>query len=159
MPQLTANPSVGDTVTDSGWQYRWTGDRWVSDGFTQQFDPLAGFTLFRSSATDPTTTSTAISDNSDASIWCSNFTRSGQPTPTDAYEGVPDAEVGCWMVRQDFNSSGTLTSGQITVAASRSNATSWANGTGTTRNISGDSRHFDAFNFFAGDTDVTTTDC
>ena len=43
MPQLTANPSVGDTVTDSGWQYRWIGDRWVSDGFVQDFNPLASF--------------------------------------------------------------------------------------------------------------------
>jgi len=155
--QLPASPANGQTSrTTAGWAYTWDGTRWDSAGFLGVADPLAAFTLLRSSATDPTTTSTAVTDNADASIWGLELTRTGQPTPTDPYAGIPDAEAGVWLTRQDFNSSGTLTSGELIIGASRTSDQSWGNGVGTTRNTDGDARHFSAYNFFAGETDVTT---
>ena len=93
MPQLTANPSVGDTVTDSGWQYRWTGDRWVSDGFTQQFNPFAGFTgPFMPAITDPTAITVASVGNGIAE---GPWTRGG--TDETALYGDTTLTQGAWI--------------------------------------------------------------
>ena len=109
MPQLTANPSVGDTVTDSGWQYRWTGDRWVSDGYTSQFDPFAAFEgPFRPAGDLPAAdgVSWVSPGNGAARSWYIAPDSSGEPV---LYTEANAATTGGWWTFYDnWNSATSL---------------------------------------------------
>ena len=119
MPTFTSYPDpkvVGSVAQDDkGWSWIYNGSAWDSQGFVQQFDPFAGFTLFRSSATDPTTTSTDYRQTM-AMRQYGVLTLQGQvlaiPIPMRMM-GFLMRKLVVGLCVRIFNSSGTLTSGQV----------------------------------------------
>ena len=153
MPQLTANPSVGDTVTDSGWQYRWTGDRWVSDGFTQQFNPFAGFEgPLVPAITDPTLINyNGSSSRLDLVPWARGA--SGQ---TNIFTNTDEATIGGWVVHELISNLNAVTQRELFIILPRALTDSPVSGVTDTSALAPDAAGFSPWDIFDGDTSIRT---
>ena len=153
MPQLTANPSVGDTVTDSGWQYRWTGDRWVSDGFTQQFNPFAGFEgPLAAAITDPTLINyNGSSPRFDLVPWARGA--SGQ---TNIFTNTDEATIGAWVVHEFITNLNSVSSRELYMVLPRALTDSPVSGVTDTSALAPSADGFSSWDVFNGDTSIRT---